>query len=101
MGIRYNVKDFGEFILLQFELDSGVIDPSELEEAVAKAPPLPGNKGVVISGRGPIWLFAALCHKYHPSQWVATYDPRLGAVVVETHTKKRRVGEVISTTLQE
>ncbi|MEM4973404.1 MAG: CRISPR-associated ring nuclease Crn3/Csx3 [Candidatus Hadarchaeales archaeon] len=93
--MKYKTKEFPEFFLLQFELEGGVISPEELGKAVEAAPQLPGNKGVVISGRGPVWLFAALCHKYHPCVWVATHDPRLGAVVVETHVKERKVGEVI------
>ncbi|XDE60675.1 CRISPR-associated ring nuclease Crn3/Csx3 [Arthrospira platensis BEA 1257B] len=43
--------------------------------------------GIVISGRGPIWLYGYLIHELHPAAWVACYDPRLGAVVVATHSQ--------------
>jgi CRISPR-associated protein Csx3 len=51
--------------------------------------------GVIISGRGPIWLYAYLVHELHPTAWVACYDPRLGAVVVATHSDLVRIGDVI------
>lgn len=51
--------------------------------------------GVVISGRAPIWLYAYLTHELHPTAWVACYDPRLGAVVVATHSLQVCIGQVI------
>ncbi|MEM8806717.1 MAG: CRISPR-associated ring nuclease Crn3/Csx3 [Cyanobacteria bacterium P01_G01_bin.38] len=53
------------------------------------------RKGVVISGRAPMWLYAYLVHECHPTVWVACYDPRLGAVVTTTHSKLVSVGQVI------
>jgi len=53
------------------------------------------GKGVVISGRGPIWLYGYLIHYYHPTAWVAVYDPRIGAIVVQSHTREVKVGDVI------
>jgi CRISPR-associated protein Csx3 len=35
-----------------------------------------------------------------PAAAVAFYDPRLGAVVVATHSKEWRVGQVIDLTLE-
>ena len=53
--------------------------------------------GLVISGRGPVWLYARLVHEAHPFAWVATYDPRLaGAVVVHRHRADApAVGQVV------
>lgn len=75
-----------QFSLVSFSLPSEGIEPSILPSL--SPPDVDGSKGVVISGRGPVWLFAALVHHYHPSAWVATFDPRLGAVVVESHSPK-------------
>ncbi|MBE9138823.1 CRISPR-associated protein Csx3 [Nodosilinea sp. LEGE 07088] len=52
--------------------------------------------GVVISGRGPVWLYAYLVHELHPTAWVACHDPRLGAIVVTTHSQQVRIGQVIA-----
>ena len=57
--------------------------------------------GVVITGKGPIWLYVALSHHYHATPWVATYDPRLaGAVVAQTHTPLVRLGDIVRVSLQ-
>lgn len=54
------------------------------------------HKGVVLSGEGPIWLYAFLTHFYHPVKFVSVHDPRLGgAVVVESHNAKYRTGMII------
>lgn len=43
--------------------------------------------GLILSGRGPIWLYAHLAHLAHPFAWVAVHDPRQGgAIVVARHT---------------
>lgn len=54
------------------------------------------RKGVLISGRAPVWLYAYLVHECHPTLWVACFDPRLGAVVTSTHSTEISVGQVIS-----
>ncbi len=83
-----------EFILVEFQIDGGVIEPSELSQL--SPPEVPLGKGVVISGRGPIWLYAFLVHHFHPAKFVATFDPRLkSGVVVESHTKDVGVGDLI------
>ncbi len=51
--------------------------------------------GIILSGRAPIWLYAHLVHELHPTAWVACFDPRLGAVVVATHSRQTQVGQVI------
>jgi len=54
------------------------------------------TKGIVISGRGPIWLFGTLIHEFHPAKWVACFDPRLGGgVVVQSHDPEVKVGDVV------
>lgn len=61
--------------------------------------PLPSGidttAGVILTGRGPIWLYAYLVHELHPTAWVACHDPRLGAVVVTTHSRQVQVGQVV------
>ena len=75
-------------ILLEIQL-TDVLAPAQLPEllrAVEDAVPAAGTEPVVLSGRLPVWVFAALAHTYHPRPWVATFDPRLGgAVVVQSH----------------
>jgi len=93
--VVFSADERDDFTFIEFELPEGVIAPGELAQALVDAPEIDPRKGVVISGRGPVWLFGALVHIYHATAWVATFDPRLGAVVVETHTPNRKVGEVV------
>ena len=56
------------------------------------------DKGLIISGAGPIWLYAHLTHLAHKFAWVATYEPRVAAaIVVQSHTSGGpRVGDTVS-----
>ncbi len=58
-------------------------------------PELDPRKGVILTGRAPIWLYGWLVHACHHTRWVACYDPRLGAVVVSTHHPEVHLGEVL------
>lgn len=82
--------------IVSFEIPGGVTTPAEFADAVrAIESRLAGSFGVLIDGRGPVWGFAMLVHAAHASRFVATHDPRLGAVVVESHHPDRSVGEVV------
>ncbi len=83
--------------LITFEIDGGV---TTLEEAFAvELPKVPLDGGVILSGRGPIWFFARLIHHYHPARWIAVHDPRIGYIVVQSHSLERREGEVLEVDL--
>jgi CRISPR-associated protein Csx3 len=78
--------------LIEFVID-GDLAPAELD---CDFPSIDATKGVVLSGRGPVWLYGALIHHYHVSRWLGTYDPRLGIVVVSTHhPDSPKVGTVL------
>jgi CRISPR-associated protein Csx3 len=83
-------KDF-QIIRIEFE---GILSPD-----ILKSLQLPSGidhkMGVVISGRAPIWLYAFIVHELHPTAWVACYDPRLGAVVVATHSREVQIGQIL------
>ena len=93
--IHFTVTDFDKYqaTLVCFEIEGGVTTPEEVFSK--KLPEVHRGRGVILSGRGPIWLFARLVHHYHPAKWVAIDDPRIGYVVVQSHTKERTEGEVL------
>ena len=94
MAITFNTAEQERFTVVTFQIVDGVCTPADLQELLP--PQVSGSKGVVLSGRGPIWLYARLVHEYHPAAWVATHDPRLGGgVVVESHVPGVKVGEVV------
>lgn len=62
-------------------------------------PPMPEigrGEYLVIGGRAPVWRYGMALHAAHgsPAGAVATYDPRLGAVVVMSHTPEVGVGQI-------
>ncbi|KKG34442.1 hypothetical protein DU38_18080 [Methanosarcina mazei] len=91
--MKFTSKEEREYTLISFEMDD-LLSPEDL---IALTPPnVNGAKGVILSGRGPIWLFCFLTHFYHPTKFIATYDPRLGgAVIVERHAPGYEIGSVI------
>lgn len=90
------VEDRAEFRLVKFEIPGGVTTPPEFAEATAEvADQLPGDRPVLVSGRGPVWGYGMLLHAAHPTPAAATYDPRLGYVVVTTHDERFVVGQII------
>jgi CRISPR-associated protein Csx3 len=85
-----------DFQVLELNLKgNGLIEPSDLKKA--KLPKgIDFRKGVVIYGKAPVWLFAYLSHELHIAKWVATFDPRVGAVVVQSHdTNSPQKGDII------
>lgn len=90
-----SVSNGGGYKLVKFEIPGGVTTPAEFAEATKEAGALGGENPVLINGRGPVWGYAMLTHEAHPSPAVATFDPRLGYVVVQTHDERYKVGQII------
>jgi len=90
--MKMSMKEYENYTLIHFELN-GSITPDELKNL--KPPEINPKKGVVLSGRGPIWLYCFLSHVYHPTPFVAVYDPRIGSVVVQSHSPRISEGDVI------
>lgn len=92
----FSTRVSGDIRVVSFEIPGGVTTPEEFADAVAEiASQLPGETPIVFDGRGPVWGFGMLIHAAHPTPWVACRDPRLGAVVVESHDPAFRAGDVI------
>lgn len=95
--MKFQLTKFDEYVLVAFEFDE-VLKPGDLSGLEPPNPVLGkfSHKGVVLSGRGPVWLYGFLVHFYHPTAFVAIFDPRLnGAVVVESHIPGKVIGDVI------
>ncbi len=83
--------------IASFEIPGGATTPSEFAAAVAEIEKnLAGEFGVIFDGRGPVWGYGMLLHAAHPTRFVACRDPRLGAVIVQSHQERWQVGEVIA-----
>ena len=89
-------KEDYTFIIIESESEDGIFIVEELKNINPNSPCQRFNKGIVLSGRAPIWVYAALVHYFHPAAWVATYDPRLNsAVVVMSHTRGVSPGDIL------
>jgi CRISPR-associated protein Csx3 len=92
--ITITATEANEYTLVNIEIEGGTCEPADLRSLVI--PSVKGNKGILLDGRAPIWVFATLVHHFHATQWVATNDPRQGgAIVVESHKSGVSVGDVI------
>ncbi|MCX7392509.1 MAG: CRISPR-associated ring nuclease Crn3/Csx3 [Planctomycetales bacterium] len=78
----------------------GVDHPITPDEPMPSLPPIPRGALVVIEGRAPIWRYGVAFHKLHgsPAGAVAVFDPRLGAVVVASHSPQFSDGRIIDVT---
>jgi len=79
---------------IQITTEDGKIIPTDIKGL--KLPQgIDFTQGIVIEGKAPIWLYGYLVHECHPATWVGCYDPRLGTVVVASHTHDISVSEVL------
>jgi len=93
LSTGHQVNDLN-FQVIEIQLD-GLASPGDLAQLRLPAGINP-RQGVVLTGRAPIWLYGWLVHECHFTRWVACYDPRLGAVVVSSHSPEVQVGQVIN-----
>jgi len=83
-----------QYLHIQISTPTGLIEATDLKD-VTLPREINWRQGVVIDGKAPIWLYGYLVHECHPAAWVGCYDPRLGAVVVATHTPAIATGTVL------
>lgn len=101
-GVRLSLSNHSnpqglKYQLLTVELTrkDRIIYPEELAD-VELPPGIDTRNGVVISGRGPMWLHDYLVYELHPTAWIGSYEPRYhSAIVVATHTRLVKIGQVI------
>jgi CRISPR-associated protein Csx3 len=99
-----DIKEYGKIRFVEFDIPGGITTPGEYADAVEEGGDkifAPSGRGIIISGRDPIWGYAMILHAAHPARWIATMDPRLGPVVVQSHTPGVSCGEVIPLSLLE
>ncbi|MEA3308545.1 MAG: CRISPR-associated protein Csx3 [Chloroflexota bacterium] len=59
-------------------------------------PTLPSNRGVILGGRLPYWLYTSLVRTYQNHPWIAVYQPQLqGAIVVYSNTSAYTLGDCL------
>lgn len=83
---------------IQIINENGIVVPADLK-GVKLPEGIDYSQGIVIEGKAPIWLYGYLVHECHPAAWVGCYDPRLGIVVVATHTPNVAISQVFKVDL--
>lgn len=74
----------------------GVTQPIVPSQPLPCLPAIPHNALVVVEGRAPIWYYGRAFHALHgKAMAVAVYDPRLGVVIVASHTPLYAEGDVL------
>ncbi|NPV63064.1 MAG: CRISPR-associated protein Csx3 [Methanotrichaceae archaeon] len=81
----------------------GVPSPITPAEPLPSLPEIPRGSLVIVEGRAPIWRYGMALHLLHasPAAAIAFYDPRLGAVIVASHSPAWQVGLVVDITIPE
>lgn len=79
----------GNVQILEFIIDD-LLEPSDLIEI--QPVKVDSSKPLVISGRGPQWLYAFLAHYYHYTRILATYEPRANVGIVVSSVSEKDVG---------
>jgi len=80
--------------VLEFVIEGGVLAPSDLR--VIEVPSIDASRPVIISGRGPHWLYAYIVHEIHYSKVLATFEPRLKKGVVVEAPSNELLGQGLS-----
>lgn len=96
--LNYLIKQNEEMALFEFELSKN-LEPEDLKRMVLPDPVKDGlaTKVLVLSGRGPVWLYAFLTHHFHPCKAIAIYEPRLDkAVIVQSHVSNYKAGDLLT-----
>ena len=80
-----------------------VSSPITPSDPLPPLPAIPRGSLVIVEGRAPIWRYGMALHLLHgsPAAAIAFYDPKLGAVVVASHSLKWSVGDVIDINLEQ
>ena len=84
-SLTWTVRNESNYTFIEFSIKGELIRYQELN-TISLPPNLDRRRGLVISGKGPVWLYAFLVHLAHEFAWVAVNDPRLGGgITVMNH----------------
>jgi CRISPR-associated protein Csx3 len=73
--IYFTVTENENYSLVEFKIE-GEITPEDLPKM--NPPKVDTEKGVVLLGEGPMWLFGFLAQEYRSVTFIGCYDPRVG-----------------------
>jgi CRISPR-associated protein Csx3 len=83
---------------LRIGIPGSYLDYDECCTRPLPVPSIDAAQGVVLDGRLPIWLYAALCRAYSGARWLAIREPRTDApraVVIASHDASKPIGTLV------
>jgi CRISPR-associated protein Csx3 len=95
--VSVDLRHYAAATVLSARLARNYLDYSEADQLVF--PPLSPERGVILSGKLPLWLLTALVHLYNTVvgvAWIACYSPQLqSSVVVTSRVATHAPGDLI------
>lgn len=87
-----------QYLHSRIQASTGILESNDVSVLNSLALPesIDWQRGIVLEGKVPIWLYSYLIHQCHLAPWIACYDPRLGGVVVSSQSSTIPVGTVLS-----
>jgi len=95
--LRVRLDEHQDATMLEIDIVTKYLDYTEAEYLAF--PPVPVDRGLILSGVVPHWLLTALVRLYSRTgiAWIACHQPQLGgAVVVTSRTTNHVPGDLIS-----
>jgi len=95
-ALRIWTEEYSEATVLKVDIVTKYLDYTEAE--YLSFPPVPTERGLILSGVMPHWLVTALVRLYDGTgvQWIACHQPQLkAAVIVAPRTSKLAPGDLI------
>jgi CRISPR-associated protein Csx3 len=85
-----------DHVHLALAIPQAYLDYSQAEGLTL--PPTPPGKGLVLSGKLPLWLWTALARFYRHAPWIGVFQPQLdtGPVIVASQDKEVPIGSLPS-----
>jgi CRISPR-associated protein Csx3 len=95
-ALHISTEAHTEVTVLKIDIVTKYLDYTEAEHL--SFPPVPTERGLILSGAMPHWLVTALVRLYVGAgvQWIACHQPQLnGAVVVAPRTSQLTLGDLL------
>jgi CRISPR-associated protein Csx3 len=93
--LQANLSSRSDHVRVELALRDAYLDYAEAEGLCV--PPVPADRGIVLSGKLPLWLWTATSLAYPSVPWLGIYQPRLHdrAVIVKSQIVELAVGQTI------
>ncbi|MBL7064101.1 MAG: hypothetical protein ISS49_07850 [Anaerolineae bacterium] len=92
--LQASITPQGDHTRLEFAIPTGYLDYDDAGGLAV--PPIPTDKGVVLSGKLSLWLYTGLALTYAPLvPWLAVYQPQVGCVVAYSADEAHATGDRI------